>query len=59
MRAITDMRDDFKPRDRAGPDHQPRPRWPRRIMWFVAIWAASIALLGLISYGLKLWIGPA
>lgn len=57
MRAITDMRDDFKPRDRAGPDHQ--PRWPRRIMWFVVIWAASIALLGLISYGLRLWIGPA
>jgi len=53
------MRDDFKPRDRAGPDHQPRPRWPRRIMWFVVIWAASIAFLGLISYGLRLWIGPA
>ncbi len=59
MRAITDVRDDLKPRRRAGSDHRRRAGWPRRIMWFVAIWAASVALLGVISYGLKLWIGSA
>jgi len=38
---------------------QPPPGWPRRVMWFVAIWAISVTVLALISYGLRLWIGPA
>ncbi|MGB3271514.1 MAG: DUF2474 domain-containing protein [Xanthobacteraceae bacterium] len=35
------------------------PGWPRRVMWFVAIWTASVGALALVSYGLRLWIGPA
>ncbi len=37
----------------------PLPRWPRRVLWFVAIWAMSVTTLALISYGLRLWIAPA
>jgi hypothetical protein len=32
--------------------------WPRRILWFVAIWAGSVGALALVSYALRLWIGP-
>jgi hypothetical protein len=34
-------------------------KWPRRIAWFVAIWAMSVGALGVLAYGLKLWIGSA
>ncbi len=27
-----------------------------RLGWFVAIWAASICALGLVSMGLRLWL---
>jgi hypothetical protein len=33
----------------------PRPLW-RRLAWFVAIWAASVAALGTIAWFLRLWI---
>ncbi len=59
MRVITDVGDDGQRRDRTGSGRRPPIGWPRRIMWFVAIWAASVALLGVVSYGLRLWIGPA
>ena len=28
-----------------------------RLAWFVALWAASIAVLGAVAYGIKLWLG--
>lgn len=29
------------------------PSWPRRLLWFAAIWLAGILTLGAISYGIK------
>ncbi|WP_460428458.1 DUF2474 domain-containing protein [Azotobacter armeniacus] len=29
-------------------------RWPRRILWLVLIWAASVFCLGVLTYGLRL-----
>jgi len=31
----------------------------KRIAWFVAIWSASVAALGLISFALRLLLRPA
>jgi hypothetical protein len=31
-------------------------RW-RRLLWFVAIWAASVAALGIVAWLLRLAIG--
>ena len=28
----------------------------RQLAWFVAIWAASVAAVGLVAYGLKFWL---
>jgi hypothetical protein len=33
----------------------PAPLW-RRLAWFVGIWAASVAALGLVAYLLRWWI---
>ena len=30
--------------------------WARRIAWFVAIWAASVAGLALVAWLLRLWL---
>ena len=32
------------------------PDW-RRLGWFVAIWVASVAVLGAVAWVLRLWIG--
>ncbi len=29
----------------------------RRLAWFVGIWAASVAALGVVAYGIKALIG--
>jgi hypothetical protein len=29
----------------------------RQLAWFVAIWAASVAAIGAVAYGLKYWLG--
>lgn len=33
--------------------------WARRIGWFVAIWAASVATLGAVAWVLRLWLAPS
>ncbi len=35
-------------------DKKPGPRWLRRVAWLIAIWAASIAALAVVSYALRL-----
>ena len=31
----------------------PRPSWPKRIAWLVGIWGASIAVLAIAAYLLR------
>ena len=31
------------------------PLW-RRLAWMAAIWMASVATLGAVAYGLRLWL---
>lgn len=33
-------------------------RW-RRLAWFFGIWAASVAALAAVAYGIRLAIGPS
>ncbi len=37
-----------------------RPCWLRRVAWLVAIWCASVAVLGVVAYafrGVMGWVG--
>ena len=36
-----------------------RRRTLERIAWFVGIWAASVAVLAVVAYGLRFWIAAA
>lgn len=33
------------------------PQGVRRVAWFVALWLASIAALGIVAYGIRFWLG--
>ncbi|WP_265562213.1 DUF2474 domain-containing protein [Sphingomicrobium arenosum] len=33
----------------------PVPLW-KRLGWMLLIWAASVAALGILAYGLRLWL---
>jgi len=35
----------------------PRPLTPR-LLWFAALWLGGVATVTLISFALRLWIGP-
>ena len=39
--------------------HRSEPARPLvlRLLWFVGLWAASVAVLGVVGYAIKLWIG--
>ena len=30
--------------------------WWKRLAWMMAIWAASVATLGAVSFGLRFWL---
>lgn len=34
---------------------QPAP-WRKRVVWFIGLWAASVCVLGLVAYGLRLFM---
>ncbi|KPP91167.1 DUF2474 domain-containing protein [Erythrobacter sp. HL-111] len=34
-----------------------KPLW-ERLGWMAAIWGASVAVLGVVAYVLRLWIAP-
>jgi len=34
-------------------------RWPRRLLWLVVIWAASVSGLGLVALGMRLLMRAA
>lgn len=35
---------------------QPRPLGPR-LIWFVGLWVASVAVLGVVASVIRLWLG--
>ena len=35
-----------------------RARRSARLLWFVGLWAASVAVVGAVAYGIRLWIVP-
>lgn len=44
--------------ERHQPEHEAKPRLTRRLLWFVGLWAASVAVLAVIAYAIRLWIVP-
>lgn len=38
-------------------DNDPGPWW-RRLAWFVGLWAAGVAAVGAVAYGLRWWLVP-
>jgi hypothetical protein len=43
--------------DRGIPHEAPRSL-ARRLLWFVALWLGGVGSLGLIAFGLRLWLAP-
>lgn len=37
------------------PGSGPGPLW-QRLLWFVALWVAGVAVVGAVAYILRLWI---
>ena len=37
------------------PDRRPLAQ---RLLWFAALWLGGVGTVGLISFGLRLWIAP-
>lgn len=38
-------------------DGEARPLW-QRLLWFVGLWAGSVAALGVVGYAIKLVLKP-
>ncbi|WP_139276022.1 DUF2474 family protein [Pararhizobium antarcticum] len=30
---------------------------PRKLLWFVALWTAGVLAVGIVGYGIKIWLG--
>ena len=35
----------------------PPPPLLQRLAWFVGLWAAGVAAVGAVAYGIKYWLG--
>jgi Protein of unknown function (DUF2474) len=35
---------------------QKLPPLAQRLLWFVALWLAGVGTVGIVAYGLRLWI---
>jgi hypothetical protein len=38
--------------------HAPAPSLPRRLAWFVSLWAMSVAALGVVAYAIRWALHP-
>ena len=36
---------------------KPRPL-KQRLLWFAALWLGGVGAVGIVSYGLRLWLAP-
>jgi hypothetical protein len=34
------------------------PPLAQRLLWFVVLWLAGVGSLGLVAFGLRLWLAP-
>jgi hypothetical protein len=39
------------------PRPNPRPL-AQRLLWFVILWLGGVGAVGIVAYGLRLWIAP-
>jgi hypothetical protein len=38
-------------------EQNPRPL-AQRLLWFVTLWLGGVGTVGIVAYGLRLWIAP-
>jgi hypothetical protein len=38
-------------------EQNPRPL-AQRLLWFATLWLGGVGTVGIVAYGLKLWIAP-
>ena len=39
-------------------DRRPEPPLAKRLLWLAGIWGASVAVIGLVGYLIRLWLVP-
>ena len=39
-------------------EQNPRRPLARRLLWFAALWLGGVGTVGIVAYGLRLWIAP-
>ena len=39
-------------------DRQKPPPLAQRLLWFALLWLGGVATVGIVSYGLRLWLAP-
>ena len=39
-------------------DQQKPPPLAQRLLWFALLWLGGVGMVGILSYGLRLWLAP-